>query len=294
MAAVSRIRLYPIKSLSGVDVDSVPISDSGRMQFDREYALFSEDGTYVNGRQNKLVHEINTTVDLSANTVEFEIYDTDRTFSCELDEINSNPELEEWLTDFFGEPITAERAEQSNFTDSAGGIAPIRVTATGPTLVGEETLAEVASWYEDLDADAIFRRLRTNVVISGVEPFWEDKLYSNTPATRRNPGTGVEFTVGNVTHYGIMCKPRCVVPSRNPETGERKTNFAKKFTEKRKERFPEWADAETLGTNMDRDGAEDYYYLTAVTRIPSRESGKEIAVGDEISIEGEVPLLQTH
>ena len=294
MPAVSRIRLYPIKSLSGVDVDSVPICDSGRMRYDREYALFSEDGTYVNGRQNKQVHKINTTVDLSANSIEFEIHDTDYTFSCELDGIDSNPELEEWLTDFFDEPITVERAKQSNFTDSAGGIAPLRVTATGPTLVGEETLAEVASWYDDLDADGIFRRLRANVIIGDVEPFWEDKLYSNTPATHRNPGTGVEFTVGNVTHYGIMCKPRCVVPSRNPVTGERKLNFTKRFSEKRKERFPEWADAETLGTNMDRDGTDDYYYLTVVTRIPSCEAGEEITVGDEISIHGEVPLLQTH
>lgn len=294
MAEVSRIRLYPIKSLSGVDVDNVSICGSGRMRYDRKYALFSEDGTYVNGRQNKLVHEINTAIDLPANSVEFKIHDTKRTFSCELDGIDDNPELEEWLTDFFGEPITVERAEQSNFTDNAGGIASLRITATGPTLVGEETLAEVASWYDELDADAIFRRLRTNIIIGGVEPFWEDKLYSNTQATHRDPGTGVEFTVGNVTHYGVMCKPRCVVPSRHPETGERKLNFTKKFAEKRKERFPEWADAETLGTNMDRDGAEDYYYLTVVTRIPSREVDKEIAVGDEISIQGEIPLLQTH
>lgn len=294
MAAVSRIRLYPIKSLSGVDVDSVSVRGSGRMQYDREYALFSEDGAYVNGRQNELVHEINTTVDLSTDSIEFGVHDTERTFACDLDGIDSNPELEEWLTDFFDEPITVERAEQSNFTDSAGGIAPIRVTATGPTVVGEETVAEVASWYDDLDADAIFRRLRTNVAVSGVEPFWEDGLYSNTPATRRDPGTGVEFTIGNVTQYGIMCKPRCVVPSRNPKTGERKPDFTKKFVEKRKERFPDWADAETLGTNMDRDGAEDYYYLTVVTRMPSREAGKEISVGDEVSIEGEVPLLQTH
>ena len=90
MAAVSRIRLYPVKSLSGVDVDSVPISDSGRIRYDREYALFSEDGAYVNGRQNKLVHKINTTVDLSANSIEFEIHDTERTFSCKLDQIDNS------------------------------------------------------------------------------------------------------------------------------------------------------------------------------------------------------------
>lgn len=82
--------------------------------------------------------------------------------------------------------------------------------------------------------------------------------------------------------------------SNYPETGEQKLNFTKKFMEKRKERFPDWAAAETLGTNMDREGADDYYYLTVVTRLPSREAGKEIAVGDEIAIEGEVPLLQTH
>lgn len=294
MANVSRISVYPIKSLTGADVDSVPVCDSGRIKYDREYALFSEDGSYVNARQNELVHRIDASIDLSSNSVEFEIRNTDRRFSCELDSIDSDPELEGWLTEFFDEPITVERAQQSNFTDSAGGIVPYRVHATGPTIVGESTLNEVASWYEDLDSEDVFRRLRTNIVIGDVEPFWEDKLYSDTEATYRNPGTGVEFTIGDVTHYGIMCKPRCVVPSRDPETGEQNPDFTKTFSEKRKERFPEWADAKTLGTNLDRDDEENYYYLTVVTRIPERESGKEIAVGDSVSIQGEIPLLQTH
>jgi hypothetical protein len=294
MAEVSRIRVYPVKSLPGVDVNSVPVCDSGRIKHDREYAIFDAEGAYVNGRRNELVHRIDTSIDLPGNAIEFRIRDTDREYACDLDGIDDDPELEAWLSDFFDEPVSVERARQSNFTDSAGGIIPYRVNATGPTVVGEETLAEVASWYEDLDSEDVFRRLRTNVVIGDVEPFWEDRLYSDTAATHRNPGTGVEFTVGDVTHYGVMCKPRCVVPSRDPETGERNPDFPGKFAEKRKERLPEWVDADTLGTNLDRDGDGDYYYLTVVTRIPASESGQEIAVGDRVSIRGETPLLQTH
>jgi len=95
-----------------------------------------------------------------------------------------------------------------------------------------------------------------------------------------------------------MSKPRCVVPSRDPDTGELKKTFSRKFIEKRRETFPEWADVETLDRNIQfstgADSDENYFFLTVVTRIPEDESGKELSVGDKVTIKREVPLLQTH
>jgi uncharacterized protein YcbX len=132
----------------------------------------------------------------------------------------------------------------------------------------------------------IRRRLRTNFEITSGGPFWEDRLFADSEYA-------VEFTVGNVTHHGMMSKPRCVTPSRDPDTGELTENFSKTFVKNRRESFPDWADADNLGIHIEHD-FDHYYYLTVVTRIPGHESGKRISVGDELTVTGETPLLKTH
>lgn len=286
MPELSRIRVYPIKALDGVDVESVSIEGEGHIQYDRQYAMFDTDGNYVNGRQNQRVHELQADIDLDAETVSLGIHNQDTSFECELGTITDNPELEEWLSDFFDEPVTVERAKKANFTDSAGGISPQRIAATGPTIVSTATLRKVASWYEDLDVDSIRRRLRTNLEISGTDPFWEDRLFTDQEHA-------VEFTVGDVIHHGIMSKPRCVTPSRDPDSGELNRNFSKRFIEKRRESFPEWADETHLGQHIEHEDLQHYYYLTVVTRIPEKEAGKRISLGDEVGINEEIPLLRT-
>jgi len=285
MADVSRIRLFPIKALDGVDVDAVSVCGNGRIKYDREYAMFDAEGEYVNGRQNPRVHRLGAGFDLDAGTVELRDNGGDARFRCDLATVADDPDLEAWLSDFFGEPVTVREATKANFTDSAGGIVPYRISATGPTVVSTASLAAVASWYEDLTADDIRRRLRTNIEISGVEPFWEDRLFTDADHA-------VEFRIGDVTLHGMMSKPRCVTPTRDPDSGELKEGFTSRFVEKREETLPDWADPDHFGHHI-AAGVEHYYYLTVVTRIPGTEVGTDLAVGDGVSIEGEVPLLGT-
>lgn len=285
MAEVSRIRLFPVKALDGVDVDSVSICGNGRIQHDRTYAMFDEDGEYVNARQNARVHRLGADIDIEAGTVTLRKNDGDGRFRCEIEAFADDPEVEAWLSEFFGEPVTVREASKSNFTDSAGGIVPYRISATGPTVVSTASLEAVASWYEDLTVEDIRRRLRTNIEISGVEPFWEDRLFTDADHA-------VEFRIGDTTLHGMMSKPRCVTPTRDPDSGDLKEGFTSRFVEKREQTFPEWADPDHLGHHIAAD-VEHYYYLTVVTRIPGAEVGERLTVGDDVSIEGELPLLET-
>lgn len=284
MPELSRIRVYPVKALDGVEVDSVDVRGEGWIDYDRQFALFDADGEYVNARQNELVHGIEASFDLDAGTVELRA-DGREPIRCGLDGLAGNAGVEAWLSEYFGEPVTVERAGKANFTDSAGGIVPYRISATGPTVVGTETLREVASWYDDITVEGVRRRLRTNLELAGGEPFWEDRLFTD-------PDHAVEFTIGGVTLYGMMSKPRCVTPSRDPDTGDRTEDFPRTFVENRRETFPDWADADHLGQHIEFD-VDGYFYLTVVTRIPGTESGERLSVGDETEIRGEVPLLQT-
>jgi hypothetical protein len=283
MPELSRIRVYPIKALDGVEVDAVSVRGEGWIEYDRRFALFDADGDYVNARRNELVHGIGADFDLDAGTVELRAEGS--TVRADLDGLDENDEVAAWLSEYFDEPVTVERAGKANFTDSAGGLVPTRISATGPTVVGAETLREVAAWYEGITVEGIRRRLRTNLELAGGEPFWEDRLFTD-------PDHAVEFTVGDVTLHGILSKPRCVTPSRDPDTGERTEDFSATFVENRRETFPDWADPDHLGQHVEYD-PEGYFYLTVVTRIPASEAGATLSVGDGVEVEGEVPLLGT-
>lgn len=276
MPHVARLDVYPIKALDGVRLEAVPIAAGGRIAFDREYAMFDAAGEYVNGKNNDLVYRLRAAVDVETGTVTLEAPEVDPT---EFDVEEDRDELDAWLSSYFGEPVEVLQATDRNFNDSAGGMAPMKLTAPGPTVVSTATIEEVASWFDGLTADGIRRRIRTNIEIGGVEPFWEDRLFAGADRV-------VEFEIGGVTLHGVMPKPRCRVPAIDPATGERHDDFIRVFTENREAKFPGWADADDLGAHIDLE-VEHYYYLTVVTRIPRTEVGATISEGDAIDVVGE-------
>lgn len=273
MASISRLDVYPVKSLNGVSVDCVPIAEGGRIAYDREYAIFDSSGDYVNGKNNDQVYKLESDIDVESRTISL------RNPAGDFEEFHLEDDREaltQWLTEYFEQEVDLARAEDRNFNDSSGGMAPMRISAPGPTIISRGTLDEVASWFDEFTAHSIRRRLRTNIEIDGVDPFWEDHLFADQDHV-------MEFKIGDVTLYGIMPKPRCRVPAMDPDTGERHSEFIKVFTEKREENFPDWADSDHLGQHINLD-VEHYYYLTVVTRIPRTEIGKTLNVDDEVEI----------
>lgn len=68
---------------------------------------------------------------------------------------------------------------------------------------------------------------------------------------------------------------RCIVPSRDPDTGEVIQGFQKTFAELRKSQLPEWADVRRF----------NHFYRFAVnTSIPPTEAGKRLRVGDALVV----------
>ncbi len=64
---------------------------------------------------------------------------------------------------------------------------------------------------------------------------------------------------------------RCVVPTRDPDTGESYPKFAKILAENRRANLPEWAQV---------DHFDNPYRLSVNTRINPSEVGKTLCVGD--------------
>ena len=269
---VSRITVYPVKSLDPLERERARVVDGGALAFDREYAILdapadvdydpdaaspSGDGDYVNGKRTDAVHRLRSSFDPARQSVTLEPPDGEpRTF--DLDERGP---LNEWLSAYFERSVSVRRADGGHPDHRRVGIG-------GPSVISTATLREVASWFDGIDVGSVRRRVRANVEVGGVPPFWEDRLHADH-------GDAVAFRVGDVTFLGVEPCERCVVPSRDSETGEPDPGFRERFVRKRRETRPSW---------LDSDRYDHDYRLMVITRVPECEWGGSIEVGDEIEV----------
>ena len=239
---LSRIILYPIKSLDGVAVPEVRMTEGGVLENDRAYAIVDEQGNYVNGKRNDHIHRIRCR--FSADFREVCLSENGDFIGACFALADPGP-INAWLSAFFGFPAHLKYEPSSGFPDDR--------EAYGPTVVGEASLSEVASWYPGLSVESVRRRFRTNLEIDPKEdPFCEDQLYGA-------PGELRPFRIGEVRFLGHNPCQRCVVPTRDPDGVGAVSGFQKEFMKRRQEALPPWADARRF----------NHYYRFAVnTSVP--------------------------
>lgn len=255
---ISKITIYPVKSLDGVSLRKAEISEGGCLLHDREYAMTDEQGNYIIGKSNPLVHSLRTTFDLENETISInKINENDRT-TFHLQK-NRN-EIESYLSDHFGMKTLLLHNKTGRFLDIPD--------YSGVTVLSTSSLQEVSKWYDNMDLSETRRRFRATIELEGVPAFWEDRLFSSE-------GESIEFKAGDVKIFGNSPRARCVVPTRNPETGEVLHAFPKSFAKHRAATLPEWSTLNEF---------DHYYYLSVDCLIPETEIGKIIKAGDEIKI----------
>ncbi|WP_331235546.1 MOSC domain-containing protein [Natronorarus salvus] len=258
---LARIAVYPIKSLDPRDRKRTEVIENGALAGDREYAIRGDEGDYVNGKRERQTHRLRTAFD--GDTIELRKHGDDE--GVRFDPETDREALSAWLSDFFGYPVTLDREPAGGFPDDA--------VLSGPTVVSTATLETVAGWFGGISTSEMRRRLRANLEIGGVPAFWEDRFYAE-------PGSVVAFAVGEVEFEGVTPCQRCVVPSRDPDTGEEYDGFRHLFVEKRRETLPAWA----------AEGRFDHHFRLMVnTRVPEASWGRELHVGDEVRVLGERP-----
>jgi uncharacterized protein len=258
MPYLARIYIYPMKSLEGVSLSSVSILASGALQHDRTFALVDEQGKFVNGKRNSKVHHLRSRFDFAAGVLTLWVQGTEREASFHL--ATEREALNSWLSTYFDRAVTVVENTVSGFPDDT--------KASGPTVISTATLQTVASWFPDLDEQTIRLRLRANLEIGGVPAFWEDKLFAEAE-------TVVPFHIGDVLFEGVNPCQRCVVPSRDPYTGEIFPHFQEIVMKKRKESLPSWSTSSRFN---------HFYRLSTNTRISASEEGKRLHIGDSIRI----------
>ncbi len=256
MPILRRIAVFPIKALAGVTVSEVALTGGGALEYDREYALFDSSDGYVNGKRHKDIHRVAAQFDLSNGSVDLRVDGEPDWSTFAL--LEEQPEIAAFLGERLGLDLVLRRNASSGYPDDTD--------AWGPTIISTATLQEVAKWFPGLDINSVRRCFRANLEIDGVPPFWEDHLYG--PG-----GFTVSFDIGSARFEGVNPCRRCVVPTRDPDTGESYPKFAKILADNRRANLPEWAHA---------DHFKNPYRLSVNTRVAPSEAGKILRVGDPL------------
>lgn len=257
VARLSRIRIYPIKSLDGIDLDHVSLQGLGGLAGDRQYRIVDELGRVVNAKKaGETIIRIRARFESNGRAVELEDGSREGCFWLPDD----MSELSFWLGTPFGGTVRVERNATTGFPDDTD--------ASGPTIVSRETLLAAATWFR-WDEEEARRRFRANLEIDGVPAFWEDGLFGEKGEQRI-------VRIGGAAVEAMNPCARCAVPSRDPDTGAiEDPTFAKTFAERRRETLPSWTRASRF----------DHFYRLAVnTRIPAAHAGQKIAVGDVVEL----------
>lgn len=256
MAFVSRITIYPIKALGGTDVESIEISAGGSLLHDREIGICNSIGKFMNGKLTPRVHTISSDFDQSLRHVSL----AGKVRGPETIALSDSKRLAAWFSAHFQEPVEIVRNEVSGLPDDT--------VAWGPTIVSAASLQRVASWFENMTQASARARFRANIEIDGVDAFWEDCLFAGENEV-------VDFRIGSVRFRGLNPCQRCIVPARDPSTGDVKPGFQKIFAKNRKN---------SLAVSIHSERFDHFYRLAVNTQIPPAEAGKKLQVGDELEI----------
>lgn len=259
MPLLSRITIYPIKSLDGFTADAAELMKAGPIVGDRRWAIVDPMRQFVSGKRSAAVHPIRAAFEEGGAVVTLsrERLEAGR---FRLPEEASG--AAEWLSEAIGRKCLLIENAAIGFPDDAD--------AAGPTLVSTSSLERVAAWFS-LELDEVRRRFRANLEIDATEPFWEDRLVAIETGA-------VPFDIGEVRLRGRTACQRCVVPTRDSVTGEMISGFAKSFAKHRQAELPAWAPSEAF---------DHFYRLTLNTSLdPATDGPRRIRVGDELRTAG--------
>lgn len=254
---LDKIKIFPIKSLDGIFLDEVRMTAGGILENDRVWAIFDEGGRVVNGKRTAHVHDLRC--DFDANFKEVCLWQNGQSIRAQF-ALDDLARLGKWLGDFFGFAVEVRHDAVKGFPDDR--------TAFGPTIVSEASLRAIQSWFPEVPLESVRRRFRANLELNGGEPFCEDRLFGAPEELK-------PFQVGAVKFLGHNPCQRCVVPTRDPDSGQGLPEFQKKFMEQRKQHLPAWANAQRF----------NHFYRFAVnTSVPSSEAEKVLRAGDVVKV----------
>ena len=262
-AQLTGIRIYPVKSLDPVELNEAEVGLYS-LRYDREFAMLTPDGKFMNGKRSGRVNELAATFDLAARRIRLMPRAGGATVDFHLDD--ERQQIAAFLSDFFGMPVLLAHSDSGQLMDMP--------RESSLTLVSSASLKSLQADMAAHHLDELRLRFRANLEISGTAAYREEELFGD-------PENGVRFRLGEVEMVGVGPRARCNVPPRNPFSGIPDSGFVKLMVESRKKSLPR-------GSRLPLFGG--FYHLTVNVFLPPAEQGKMLRVGDRLEVLGTVPL----
>jgi uncharacterized protein YcbX len=223
MYTISQLYIYPVKSLGGIAVDQLTITDRGAA-YDRRWMLVDLNGDFLTLREHAVMSRLHTAIE-GTDLIIFDAHNpSDRIFTP----LHPSPSasvnvtvwgdvvsawmcvetLSDWLSSKLGQSVRLVYMPDESLRPVDPDYAPAgSITAFSDgyplLIIGQSSLDDLNS---RLDQPVEMLRFRPNIVFTGGTPFDED-----------------HFTVINIADIPMLgVKPcaRCVVTTIDPATGE--------------------------------------------------------------------------
>ena len=221
MLRVSQLYIYPIKSLGGIALDKVQVTDRG-FQYDRRWMLVDHQNLFISQRE---VHQmallkpaltvegikVTHSVKQSSHTIPFGVVKNEFAEVTIWDDTCTgqfvSDEADEWFSSMLEIPcrlvympddthrITDQRYTSTDSITSFSDAYPF-------LLIGQSSLDDLNS---KLSENLPMNRFRPNIVFTGGQPHEEDMMHT--------------FIIGDITFHGVKLCARCVMTTIDQENG---------------------------------------------------------------------------
>lgn len=270
MLLLSQINIFPIKSLDGFSPASAVVEKRG-LQHDRRWLITDANGQFMTQRNNGKMALLRATIEDNVLIIREKAKESNdfkipiiteggklpvTVWNDTMQAALVSKEANEFLSDFLGKdvllvkmPDTTERRvdAQYNFGHDIVSFAD----GYPFLIIGEASMQDLN---ERLHTPLSIRRFRPNFIFSGGQPYQEDGFKN--------------FKIGDVDFIGVKNCARCVLTTRDPDTGTKGKEPLKTLQEYRQN------GAKTLfGQNVVWDFAKW-----------DKDFSPQIKVGDEIRL----------
>ena len=231
MLTVSRLYLFPIKSLGGIAVASAEVTDRG-FAYDRRFMLTDENDKFLTIRNFPKMWLLQPSLEgekLRIRSLDYKIEDlfipaqpegiVDRTvtvWKAKVDAYDLGADVNGWFSEVLGIKCRLVYMPDESLRPvvSSSGFRPAgKVTSFADAhpflMIGEASLRDLNERYLATSApgtdELTMARFRPNIVFTGGMPYQEDEI--------------TDFTINGVSFTGLENCARCNVPNVDPATG---------------------------------------------------------------------------
>lgn len=222
MAIISGLFIYPVKSLGGIEMDSVPVTDRG-FQYDRRWMLVDKTGRFLSQREHPAMALLQCELEEEGLRVVHRKeaddfikipFDTDTGETAEVTvwddtmiAVKSGAQFDQWFSQRLGMdcylvhmPDTTRRVVDARYTSQE------EITSFSDAypmlLIGQASLDDLNNRLQD---PVPMNRFRPNIVVEGWAPYEEDTIRF--------------FQAGSIRLEAVKPCARCVLTTIDQETG---------------------------------------------------------------------------